>query len=91
MNEITIGTDGGHDYMTATISQGNLERIRQHIIGGRALKVYNGHVGPGGSPWGEWLQDGTKDIATADILRTYDYYGLGRHDRPSVILLTPKR
>lgn len=89
MNAITIKKDG-HDYMTAIISDSDLAGIRQHLLGGRSLKVYNGHVGPGGTPWGDWLQDGTKDIAEARVLRNYDYQGLGRHERPSVILLTPK-
>lgn len=68
--------------------QGALEDIRQILSEGKTLKVVTQFETFYGVCWGDWLINGTKDIATAEVVETWDAWG-ECHPYPSEIVLTP--
>lgn len=67
-----------------------MEDIRTYLTETRQpLDVHNGFDTFYGCGWGQWLIDGTKDIANAEVVDFQSSRGYGP-DFPGVIRLTPK-
>lgn len=67
-----------------------LEDIREIVSNGTILEVHNDFDTFYGCCWGQWLIDGTKDIANSEVLNSWNPGGYCDRPFPQIIRLTPK-
>ena len=67
-----------------------LEAIRELLTAGMTIDAHNDYDTFYGCGWGRWLMDGTKDIATAEVLDSWNPGGYCDRPFPNIIRLSPK-
>lgn len=80
-----------HDRIFCKDDADALEDIRELLMQGRTFEVVNMYDTFYGCGWGHWLIEGTKDIATAKIIDTWNPGYYCAKPFPYKILLRPKK